>query len=56
MTEWRVMGTTTEGEKVSVVKKARLGHAALTFVAKDLGIKWKAACTIRESEWQAKQK
>jgi hypothetical protein len=52
--EWRVMGTTTDGEKLSVVKKAWYGHSAIDFVAKDLGIRWKAVCAIRESEYQAK--
>jgi hypothetical protein len=47
MNEWRVAGTTTEGEKVIVIKKARLGHAAISFVAKDLGIKWQAVCAVK---------
>lgn len=55
-TEWRVMGTTTDGEKLSVVKRAWYGHSAIDFVAKDKGIRWKAVCAIRESEWQNKQK
>ena len=51
--EWRVMGTTITGEKVSVVKKAWYGHSAIDFVAKDKGIRWKAVCAIKETQYQA---
>lgn len=50
MTKWRVAGTTTEGEKVVVIKKARYGHAAISFVAEDLGIKWQAVCAVKVKE------